>query len=53
MSGRSIPNVDARFRQRVYEIARLVPYGQVTTYGFISTLAGMPRHAAHNPGYVN
>ena len=44
-SNRRIPNVDGRFRQRVYEIARLVPCGQVTTYGFISTLAGMPRHA--------
>src|SRR5919202_1553893 len=42
---RGIPEVDGRFRQRVYEIARLVPYGRVTTYGFISTLAGMPRHA--------
>ena len=44
-SRKRIPEVDGRFRQRVYEIARLVPYGQVTTYGFISTLAGMPRHA--------
>jgi methylated-DNA-protein-cysteine methyltransferase-like protein len=44
-SGNRIPIVDARFRQLVYEIVRLVPYGQVTTYGFISTLAGMPRHA--------
>lgn len=37
--------LDGVFRQRVYEIVRLVPHGQVTTYGFISTLAGMPRHA--------
>lgn len=43
-SGR-IPQVDGRFRERVYEIVRLVPYGRVTTYGFISTLTGMPRHA--------
>ena len=42
---RLIPNVDGAFRERVYEIVRLVPYGQVTTYGFVSTLAGMPRHA--------
>ena len=37
--------MDGAFRRRVYEIVRLVPYGQVTPYGFISTLAGMPRHA--------
>jgi methylated-DNA-protein-cysteine methyltransferase related protein len=42
---RRIPQVDGRFRERVYEIVRLVPYGQVTTYGFVSTLTGMPRHA--------
>ena len=40
-----IPTVDGRFRERVYEIVQLVPHGQVTTYGFVSTLAGMPRHA--------
>ena len=44
MPGR-IPAVDGRFRQRVYEIVQLVPHGHVTTYGFVSTLAGMPRHA--------
>jgi len=37
--------VDGKFRERVYEIVRLVPYGHVTTYGFVSTLAGMPRQA--------
>jgi methylated-DNA-protein-cysteine methyltransferase-like protein len=37
--------LDGIFRRRVYEAVRLVPYGCVTTYGFISTLAGMPRHA--------
>jgi methylated-DNA-protein-cysteine methyltransferase-like protein len=42
---RGVPQVDGKFRERVYEIVRLVPYGRVTTYGFVSTLAGMPRHA--------
>jgi methylated-DNA-protein-cysteine methyltransferase related protein len=36
---------DDAFRKRVYEIVCLIPRGQVATYGFISTLAGMPRHA--------
>jgi methylated-DNA-protein-cysteine methyltransferase related protein len=45
MAERRFPEVDGRFRDRVYEIVRLVPYGKVTTYGFVSTLAGMPRHA--------
>ena len=33
------------FRKRVYEIVRLVPHGKVTTYGFVSLLAGAPRNA--------
>lgn len=37
--------LDGEFRRRVYEIVRLIPYGRVATYGLISTLAGMPRHA--------
>lgn len=36
---------DGVFRERVYEIVRRIPYGSVATYGMISTLAGMPRHA--------
>ncbi|MGH2351880.1 MAG: MGMT family protein [Chloroflexota bacterium] len=39
--------LDSRFRQRVYEIVRLVPYGQVTTYGYVALLCGMPRRARH------
>ena len=39
------PPIPGAFRQRVYEIVRLIPYGQVATYGFIATVAGMPRHA--------
>jgi len=41
----SIPQVDGAFRKRVYEIVRLVPFGKVTTYGFVSLLAGAPRNA--------
>lgn len=37
--------LDTAFRSRVYEIVRLIPHGRVATYGFISTLTGMPRHA--------
>lgn len=37
--------LDGAFRQRVYDIVRLVPHGRITTYGFVSTLAGAPRHA--------
>jgi len=39
------PHLAGAFRQRVYEIVRLVPHGQVTTYGFVSLLAGAPRSA--------
>jgi len=41
----AIPRLDSAFRQRVYDIVRLVPYGRVTTYGFVSLLAGAPRNA--------
>jgi methylated-DNA-protein-cysteine methyltransferase-like protein len=37
--------LDESFRRRVYDIVRLIPYGQVATYGFVALLAGMPRHA--------
>ncbi len=37
--------LDSAFRSRVYEIVRLIPHGRVATYGFVSTLIGMPRHA--------
>ncbi len=39
------------FRDRVYAIVRLVPYGQVTTYGFVATLCGLPR-AARQVGWA-
>lgn len=33
------------FRQKVIQIIKKVPYGKVTTYGTVATLAGMPRGA--------
>lgn len=44
------------FRERVLEIVRKIPYGRVTTYGTLATLAGIPRGARlvggilHNQG---
>lgn len=33
------------FKDRVIKIIKHIPYGRVTTYGTISTLAGLPRGA--------
>jgi methylated-DNA-protein-cysteine methyltransferase related protein len=33
------------FRDKVIKIVKLIPQGSVTTYGTISTLAGLPRGA--------
>lgn len=33
------------FKDRVIQIVKKIPYGQVTTYGTIATLAGVPRGA--------
>lgn len=33
------------FFERVYEVARLIPYGRVTSYGAIATYLGAPRSA--------
>jgi alkylated DNA nucleotide flippase Atl1 len=43
----TVPELSGEFRDRVYHIVRLIPHGRVTTYGFVATLAGMPRHARH------
>lgn len=32
-----------RFKDRVLEIVQKIPYGKVSTYGIIATLAGIPR----------
>lgn len=44
-------DVPVSFRERVLELVRLVPEGQVTTYGTIARLAGSPR-AARQVGMV-
>ena len=36
---------DKNFFERVYEIARLIPYGRVTSYGAIATYLGAARSA--------
>ena len=33
------------FSEKVVEIIKKVPYGKVTTYGFVATKAGLPRGA--------
>lgn len=33
------------FKDRVIQIVKKIPYGKVTTYGTIATLAGLPRGA--------
>jgi len=33
------------FKDRVIEIVNKIPYGRVTTYGTVATLAGLPRGA--------
>ncbi|KAF9265638.1 MGMT family protein [Marasmius fiardii PR-910] len=37
----------AEFHAAVYQTIRLIPYGQVTTYGHIAKLIGMPNHSRH------
>lgn len=33
------------FKERVIEIVKKIPYGKVTNYGTVATLAGLPRGA--------
>jgi methylated-DNA-protein-cysteine methyltransferase related protein len=42
---------DASFKDAVIEIIKSIPYGRVTTYGTVATLAGSPR-AAREVGYL-
>lgn len=35
------------FEERVYEVVRRIPAGQVASYGDVAALAGRPRHARH------
>ena len=37
--------LDSAFRQRVYDLVRLIPYGRVATYGDVALWCGAPRQA--------
>lgn len=39
--------MDALFKQQVYEIARLIPRGRVSTYGAVAKAVGYPNHSRH------
>ena len=39
--------MDEIFKQQVYDIARLIPKGRVTTYGAIAKALGCPNHSRH------
>lgn len=41
----------SEFRERIYDIVRVVPAGRVTTYGDVAAVAGAPR-AARQVGYA-
>ncbi len=36
-----------QFKQQVYEVAKLIPKGRVTTYGAIAKALGYPNHSRH------
>jgi methylated-DNA-protein-cysteine methyltransferase-like protein len=39
--------MDEQFKQQVYEVAKLIPKGRVTTYGAIARALGYPNHSRH------
>ena len=39
------------FFERVYEVVKRIPYGKVTTYGYIAAVLGQPR-AARQVGWA-
>jgi len=39
--------VDELFKNQVYDMARLIPKGRVTTYGSIAKALGYPNHSRH------
>ncbi|MBS1549283.1 MAG: MGMT family protein [Bacteroidetes bacterium] len=39
--------MDTNFKQLVYEIARQIPLGRVSTYGAIAKAIGFPNHSRH------
>lgn len=40
-------DMDEIFKQQVYEVARLIPKGRVSTYGAIAKAVGYPNHSRH------
>ena len=40
-------NMDEQFKKQVYEVAKLIPKGRVTTYGAIAKALGFPNHSRH------
>ncbi len=41
------------FKDKVIRIVKQIPYGKVTTYGTVATLAGLPRGARLIAGIMN
>lgn len=42
-----------RFKDKVIQIVKKIPYGRVTTYGTVATLAGLPRAARSVGGILH
>lgn len=43
----NISDMDEIFKQQVYEVAKLIPKGRVSTYGAIAKAVGYPNHSRH------
>jgi len=39
--------MDELFKQQIYEVARLIPKGRISTYGAIAKAVGYPNHSRH------
>ena len=39
--------MDELFKKQVYEVARLIPKGRISTYGAIAKAVGFPNHSRH------
>ncbi|MDR6733634.1 MGMT family protein [Sphingobacterium sp. 2149] len=39
--------MEERFKKQIYEVAKLIPQGRVTTYGAIAKALGYPNHSRH------
>lgn len=40
-------SMEEKFKKQVYELAKLIPQGRVTTYGTIAEALGYPNHSRH------